>query len=95
MTAGPWERVLLAAWLGLSVIFAGVFIIEEHIHDHTGEDCTICLEIQIALRLIEALVRLGVCTAAAVFFAYILVLVKPAARVLAVRPALLHIKLNC
>ncbi|MDR2434306.1 MAG: hypothetical protein LBD47_07040, partial [Treponema sp.] len=58
-----------AAWLALAVVFAGIFVIEEHDHEHidvagqrlpSSENCHICLEIQIAQRLIEAFGRLGI-----------------------------------
>ena len=61
--------LLATAWLALSVIFAGVFVIAQHDHVHvdikghrvpTSENCHICYEIQIAIRLIEAFGRLGV-----------------------------------
>jgi hypothetical protein len=53
----------------LSVIFAGIFVIEEQDHEHidvlghslpSGEDCHICLEIQIAQGIIETFGYLGV-----------------------------------
>jgi hypothetical protein len=60
---------LTTAWLALAVLFAGAFVVAEHNHEHidiqghhlpTGENCRVCFEIQIALRLMEAFGRLGV-----------------------------------
>jgi hypothetical protein len=73
MATVPGKRAfftaLATAWLVLAVIFAGVFVIEEHDHEYidavdrrlpSSEDCHICLEIQIAQGLIEAFGRLGI-----------------------------------
>jgi hypothetical protein len=68
---------LTTAWLALAVIFAGIFVIEEHDHDCIGEDCHICLEIQIAQRLIEAFGRLGITIAVISFISRTGCLVKP------------------
>ncbi|MDR1586253.1 MAG: hypothetical protein LBS57_02220 [Treponema sp.] len=51
---------ILTAWLALAVVFAGVFVFEDLDHECTGEHCGICLQIRIAIRLIEALGRIGV-----------------------------------
>jgi hypothetical protein len=62
MTKLPQNRfplVILTGWLVLSVVFAGVFVIEALDHDHTGEQCSVCLQIEIAHRLIEAFGRMG------------------------------------
>jgi predicted transporter len=78
-------NILATAWLALAVIFAGVFVIAEHDHVHvdvkghrvpTGENCHICFEIQIALRLIEAFGRLGISIALIGFMVYGLSFVK-------------------
>jgi hypothetical protein len=78
--------VFMTAWLALSVIFAGIFVIVEQDHDHidimghgqdrTSENCHICKEIQIAQRLIEAFGRLGVCMILVGFIAYIRAFIK-------------------
>jgi hypothetical protein len=52
--------VVLTGWLVLSVVFAGVFVIETLDHDCTGEHCSVCLQVEIAHRLIEAFGRMGV-----------------------------------
>ncbi|MDR0525636.1 MAG: hypothetical protein LBG90_07185, partial [Spirochaetaceae bacterium] len=96
--------VLLTAGLALAVLFAGVFVIAEYDHTHidaagdrvpAGEDCRICLEIQIALRLIEAFARLG----ASFFFAgcvlAVMPLIKPQTFLCAINPFVLKVKLNC
>jgi len=96
--------LLAAAWLVLAVIWAGVFVIEKHDHEHinsagsrvpTGENCRICLEMQIALRLIEALGRLGVCVAAAGFIIYALSFVKPQSAFNLYNPIALKVQFNC
>jgi hypothetical protein len=51
---------ILTAWLALAVVFTGVFVFEELEHECTGEHCCICLQIEIAIRLIEAFGRIGV-----------------------------------
>jgi hypothetical protein len=64
MTNVPGKTVFFTAtaWLALAVVFAGIFVIEEDDHEHidvagqrlpSSENCHICLEIQIAQRLIE------------------------------------------
>jgi hypothetical protein len=72
--------VLAVARLAFAVIFAGVFVIAEHDHVHvdnavhrvpSGENCRICFEIQIALRLMEAFGRLGVIIAVTGFVFFI------------------------
>jgi len=60
---------LAIAWLAAAVLFSGIFIIEKHVHDCTGENCRICFEVQIAKYLVEAFGRLGLCLAAIGFFA--------------------------
>jgi len=60
---------LAVALLALAVVFAGIYVITERDHYCTGEGCHICLEIQVAQLLIEALWRLGGSMAVLVFFA--------------------------
>ena len=86
---------VMTAWLALAVIFAGIFVIEEHIHDHTGENCQICLEIQIALRIIEAFGRLGVGLLLVGFIKYAASLVKPQHFYFAKKPLALKVRFNC
>ncbi|MDR2518586.1 MAG: hypothetical protein LBD13_04140 [Spirochaetaceae bacterium] len=50
---GPLCTAITAAWLVFAVVFAGAFVVAAHDHDHTGAECRICLEIQIALRILE------------------------------------------
>jgi hypothetical protein len=85
---------LTTAWLALAVIFAGIFVIEEHDHDCTGEDCHICLEIQIAQRLIEAFGRLGVSIAVIGFFSYAGSLIKPQLLSYSKKPIELKVRFN-
>jgi hypothetical protein len=96
--------VLTTAWLALAVIFAGVFVIAEHDHAYvdvkghpvsSGENCRICYEIQIALRIIEAFARLGVTIALIGFIAYILCFVKPQLVFNPFNPLALKVKFNC
>jgi Ni,Fe-hydrogenase I cytochrome b subunit len=69
----PWKQpfftLLVNIWLVLSVIFSGIFVIEEHDHEHidasghslpSGEGCHICLELQITQAIIEAFSLLNV-----------------------------------
>jgi hypothetical protein len=86
---------LTTAWLGLAVIFAGIFVIEEHIHDHTGDECRICLEIQIAQRIIEAFGRLGVSVLLGGFVTFAPSFVKPRIPIVAIKPIALKVRLNC
>jgi hypothetical protein len=86
---------VMTAWLVLAVVFAGIFVIEEHIHDHTGENCQICLEIQIALRIIEAFGRLGLCLLLAGFVKYAAAVVKPQLFYFAKKPIELKVRFNC
>lgn len=97
-------NLLATAWLALAVIFAGVFVIAEHDHEHidvkghhvpTSEDCHICFEIQIALRLIEAFGRLGVCIAVIGVIVHILSFVKPQRILSPFNPLALKVKFNC
>ncbi|MDR2501589.1 MAG: hypothetical protein LBD37_11025 [Treponema sp.] len=86
---------VMTAWLALAVVFAGIFVIEEHHHDHTGQNCQICLEIQIALRIIEAFGRLGVCVLLAGFIRYAASIVKPRHFYFAKKPIELKVRFNC
>jgi hypothetical protein len=97
-------NILAAAWLALAVMCAGVFVIAEHDHVHidvkghrvpTSENCHICYEIQIALRLIEAFERLILGIAFIGLFAYVISLVKPAFISYTYNPAALKVKFNC
>jgi len=96
--------LLTTVWLVLAVIWAGVFIIVEHDHEHVnsaghpvpaGKDCRICLEIQIALRLIEAFGRLGVSIAVISFVVYVFSFVKPQRAFCLLNPIELKVKFNC
>ncbi|MDR0600167.1 MAG: hypothetical protein LBG84_08845 [Treponema sp.] len=96
---------LMTAWLALAVVFAGVFVIVEHDHEHidaaghsvpSSENCQICLEIQIALRLIEAFGRLGVSMALIGFIVYALSsIMKPQRAFCPSNPIALKVKFNC
>jgi hypothetical protein len=92
-----FKSVLASVWLTAAVIFAGVFVIEErdHDHDYIGEACHICQEIQIAQRLIEAFVRLGVSILVVGFISYIKTSIKPQRFLYQVSPIELKVKLNC
>jgi predicted transporter len=94
---------LTTAWLALAVVFAGVFVIEEHDHEHidvagrrlpSGEDCHICLEIQIAQGLIEAFGRLGISIVVIGFLSCSGSLVKPQ-MFFPKRPLALKVRFNC
>jgi hypothetical protein len=86
---------MMISWLAAAVIFAGIFIIEKHIHDHTGENCRVCLEINIAQRIIEAFGRLGVCLFLAGIIKYAASLVKPRFFFFVKKPAELKVRFNC
>ncbi|MDR2484135.1 MAG: hypothetical protein LBD55_01920 [Treponema sp.] len=94
----------MTAWLVFAVIFAGVYAIAEHGHEHidtegrhvpAGENCHICLEIQIALRIIEAFGRLGVSLLLAGFIAYAASCVKPRPFYFAKKPIEKKVRFNC
>jgi hypothetical protein len=96
--------ILVTAWLALAVIFAGVFVIAQHDHVHvdvkghrvpTSENCHICYEIQIALRLIEAFERLVVGIALIGFFVDVLSLIKSSIIFIPFYPIALKVKFNC
>ncbi|MDR0400997.1 MAG: hypothetical protein LBH51_08650 [Treponema sp.] len=86
---------LAAAWLALAVVFAGIFIIEEHDHDCSGEDCHICLELQIARWMVEAFGRLGAAMAAGAFISRAGSWVKPQSFFYGRNPVELKIRFNC
>jgi hypothetical protein len=97
-------HILATAWLALAVTFAGVFVIVEHNHEHvdakghivpTSENCHICIEIQIALRLIEAFEQLVIGIALIGFILYALSFVKPQPIFNLLNPAALKVKFNC
>ena len=90
--------------MSLAVIFAGVFVIVEHDHEHidveghhlpTSENCHICYELQIVIRLIEAVGRLGLCMALIGVMAYTLSLAKPQRILNPFNPIALKVKFNC
>jgi len=92
------------AWLALAVIFAGVFIVVEHNHEHintashpvpSGKDCQVCLEIQIAQRIIEAFGRLGAIIAVSGFIFFAFSFAKPRRVFYSLNPVGLKIKSNC
>jgi hypothetical protein len=96
--------MLAAVGLGFAVLFSGVFVIAEHDHNHidaegrhvpAGEDCHICLEIQIAQRLIEAMARLGVCFFLAVLIKYAAFYLKAQTFFLVKKPIELKVRFNC
>ena len=95
----PQKNILITAvmtaWLALAVIFAGIFVIEKHIHDHTGNNCRICLEIQIAQRIIEAFGRLGVGLLLAGFIMYTASFVKSQTFFFIRKPVELKVRFNC
>jgi hypothetical protein len=86
---------LAMAWLGLAVIFAGIFIIEEHNHDCIGEKCLICLEIQIAQRLIESFGRLCAGVVLISFVVYTASSIRLRAFLYSKKPIELKVRLNC
>jgi len=97
-------NILATTWLVLAVIFAGVFVIVEHNHEHIdinghhvpdSKDCHICFEIQIALRIIEAFGRLGVYIAVISAIVYDLSLEKSQQIHNTFNPIILKVKFNC
>jgi drug/metabolite transporter (DMT)-like permease len=93
------KRVLMTAvmtgWLALSVIFAGIFIIEKHIHNHTGDRCRICLEINIAQRIVDAGLKLAALCFLACFFVFVPFARKAPARFFLKSPLELKVRFNC
>jgi hypothetical protein len=96
--------ILATAWLALAVMCAGVFVIAQHDHVHVdvkghrvpnSEDCHICYEIQIALRLIEAFERLVMGLTLIGFLVYVLFLVKSPLIFNPFYPIALKVKFNC
>jgi hypothetical protein len=96
--------VLASAWLALTVMCAGVFVIVEHNHEHidvkghrlpSSENCQICIKIQIALRLIEAFGRLGMSLALIGFMVYVLSFAKPQLIAIPFNLSALKVKFNC
>jgi predicted transporter len=97
--------VIMTVWLAAAVIFAGVYVIAEYDHEHidtegrhvpAGENCHICLEIQIALRIMEAFGRLGVCFLLAGFMTHAASCIKPRPFFFAKKPIeLLKVRFNC
>jgi hypothetical protein len=95
---------LLTAWLAVAVIFAGVFVIVEHDHEHidaqghsvpSGDNCHICLEIQIAQRLIQAFGFLGIGLAVMGLILCAHSLTKSQIAFFGISPFALKVKLNC
>ena len=86
---------LTTTWLVLAVIFSRVFIIEEREHDCSGEGCHICLEIQIAQRLIEAFGRLGLSIAVIGFISCFRSFIKQVLLFLIKNPIELKVRFNC
>jgi hypothetical protein len=95
---------LITAWLALTVIFAGVFVIAEHDHEHidvvgrrvpSGKDCQICLKIQIAQRIIEAFGRLGMILAIIGLISCTVSFVKPQMLFCSKGPIGLKVRFNC
>ncbi|MDR0708799.1 MAG: hypothetical protein LBF77_01890 [Spirochaetaceae bacterium] len=89
---------VLTAWLALTVVFAGVFVFEELEHECTGEHCCICLQIEIAIRLIEAFGRIGIIILVAgstAAFAGIFVKTPAVFPFVPATPVSLKIKCNC
>jgi hypothetical protein len=87
--------ILMTAWLVLAVIFAGVFVIAGYDHAHIGENCPVCLGIQIALRLIEAFARLGISIVLTGFIVYALSFVRPQLIFYSFNSIPLKVKFNC
>jgi hypothetical protein len=88
----------------LAVVFAGVFIIAEHNHEHidiagrrvpSAEHCHICLEIQIALRIVETFGRFGAIAAIAGIIPCAVSFVKPQMFFCSKGPIELKIRFNC
>ncbi|MDR0644034.1 MAG: hypothetical protein LBG05_03825 [Treponema sp.] len=60
--------IILTACLALTAVRAEIFIFTHLDHDHTGETCPICLQIEMARCLLEKLGRVG-SAASLTFFA--------------------------
>ncbi|GBU27515.1 hypothetical protein R84B8_01048 [Treponema sp. R8-4-B8] len=97
-------NIIATAWLAAAVAFAGVFVIVEHDHAHVdvnghhvpnSDNCRICIEIQIAIRIIEAFGRLGVFIAIMGVVFYSLSFEKPQQFFYPLNPIMLKVKFNC
>ncbi|MDR1249329.1 MAG: hypothetical protein LBK63_08510, partial [Treponema sp.] len=95
---------LAAIWLVLSVIFAGIFVIEEHDHEHidalghglpSREGCQICLEIQITQGIIETFGYPGASTIVIGYIAGAPFSVKPLTPFPSKSFVELRVRLNC
>jgi hypothetical protein len=99
MTNLQWKiaffNILAVAWLALAVVFVSVFVIAEYDHEHIGENCPICLGIQVALRLIEAFARLGISIALINFLLHSLSFVRPQPIFYPFNSIPLKVKFNC
>jgi hypothetical protein len=64
-----WQKkfflVLLTACLVFASVFAKDFVLANLNHVHTGEHCSLCLQIEIAQKLLEGLGRIGLFVLAA------------------------------
>jgi hypothetical protein len=89
---------VLTGWLALAVVSAGVFAVEKLDHECTGDHCRVCLQIEIALMLIEAFGRIGVIALAAGFaaeFAGLPAKIPAFSRLAPATPVSLKIKFSC
>jgi hypothetical protein len=96
--------IFATVWLALSVMCAGVFVVVQHDHVHvdvkghrvpTSENCHICYEIQIAIRLIEAFGRLAVVMTLIAFTVYVLSFERPQLVFNTFNSFPLKVKFNC
>jgi hypothetical protein len=61
--------IVLTACLALAAVSAEVFVFTHLDHDCIGEHCSVCLQIEIAQRVLEGLGRIGIIVLAIGFFA--------------------------
>jgi hypothetical protein len=56
MTGFSGKRLfLIVLTIALAAVFAEVLVFAQIDHDHTGEDCPVCLQIEIAKNLLKSL----------------------------------------
>jgi hypothetical protein len=68
--------IVITACLALAAVSADVFVFTHLDHDCTGEDCAVCLQIEIAQNLIELMGRIGLFILVAGIFASALRLIR-------------------
>jgi multidrug transporter EmrE-like cation transporter len=89
-----FSLIVLTACLALTAVFAEFFVFTHLDHDCIGENCSVCLQIEIAQSLLEGLGRIGIIVLGIVFFAKTKKNVKntPVSYIFTTSPILLKVK---